>query len=225
MARIGRMMLRRRPRPGRRRGGVRRRVVVVLTVFIIAMAAMFTVMDRQLLPAVLRIEEYRIYARINQAINDAVAALAYARGLEPTDFYTVMRDSDGRVLSLSANAILINEVGAQVSQILLEYLSSPQMARVDVPMGALFGVAWLANAGPSYRINVMPVGMANVDHHTSFTAAGINQTNFQVWLTVSATMQIVNPLQARQIDVTRTLPLVNTVFAGEIPGVYLGPGM
>jgi hypothetical protein len=69
----------------------------------------------------------------------------------------------------------------------------------------------------------MPIGAANVEYHTSFTSAGINQINFQVWLTVTAAMQIVNPLQTREAAVERSVPLVNTVFAGEIPEIFFWP--
>ncbi|MCL2835390.1 MAG: sporulation protein YunB [Defluviitaleaceae bacterium] len=185
-----------------------------------------SLVDRRLMPAVIHIEEYRINARMNQAINTALAELAESSGggrLVSEDFYVAERAPDGRITSLAANVILINEISAGLSHSLLKSLSKPVTERVSVPIGTLLGLEWLANIGPTYSIRVMPVGAANVEYNTSFTSAGINQINFQVWLTVKATMQIVNPLQSREIDVERSIPLVNTVFAGEIPEVYLWP--
>ena len=213
----------RRNPPGRSKSRAHAALFIIMSILLMLTALIFTLMDRRLLPTVIRIEEYRIYTRINQAINDAVAALAQDWDLSAEDFYTVIRADDGRVVSLSANTVLINEITAHLSQTLLSILSRPVLEYVRVPLGALLGVEWLANVGPTYRIRVMPIGMANVDHYTSFSAAGINQINFQVWLTVSAKMQVINPLQARELDVSRSLPLVNAVFTGEIPGIYMGP--
>ncbi|MCL2406629.1 MAG: sporulation protein YunB [Defluviitaleaceae bacterium] len=198
---------------------------ISLAVFTLLLIMFVNLVDSRLLPAVISIEEYRINARINEAINTSLAELIEGdfNRLVSEDFYTIVVGSDGRVTSLHANTILINEIGMQLSQSLLEKLSTPMSERITVPIGTLLGVNWLANIGPSHVVRVMPIGLANVEHHTSFSSAGINQVNFQVWLTVYATMQIVNPMQTRTIYVQRSVPLVNTVFAGEVPDAMMWP--
>jgi sporulation protein YunB len=182
-----------------------------------------TLGDRRLVPAAVTVAEYRMSARLNEAINEAILSFREKSGGEVTaeDLYSVTRGSGGEVLSMSANTILINEICADLSRFINENLTEPQLEHINVPIGALLGVGWLANVGPSYRITVMPVGVSNVQYETSFEAVGINQVNFQVNLTISAAMKVVNPLQTDGTEVVRKAALVNTVFAGEIPGMYI----
>jgi sporulation protein YunB len=175
------------------------------------------------MPTVITSEELRINSRLNQAIDAAVRALSveYGGGLNSADFYTVAANSEGRVLSLSADTLLINEVCSHLSRFIDKFLAEDQNDSIKVPLGALLGVEWLANVGPDYKISVRPAGTTNIAYKTTFESAGINQINFQVWADVSTVMLVVNPLQEREVKVTRSIALINTVFAGEIPGMYV----
>jgi len=86
-----------------------------------------------------------------------------------------------------------------------------------VPTGLFTGIPIFAGLGPDIAIKVIPSGEARVEYETSFSSAGINQINFQVWLVVESTMHIVIPLQEEVITVSRRVPLVNTIFAGVVP--------
>jgi len=68
---------------------------------------------------------------------------------------------------------------------------------------------------------LQPIGDATADYETSMTQAGVNQVNFQVWINVHTTVSIVNPLWSKDLEITRKLTLVNTVFNGEIPKTYI----
>ena len=196
-------------------------ILILVTVGIVVFVSL---VDRRLLPAVIQIEEYRINARINEAINQSLVELTDTLALTASDFYTATRADDGRITSLSADTMLINDVALRLSQSLIHSLSNPIHEHISVPVGALLGFNWLANIGPSYRIRIMSVGMADIEHRSAFASGGINQINFQVWFTIHATMQIVNPLQdSREVEVTRDILLVNTVITGEIPDAMLWP--
>jgi sporulation protein YunB len=96
-------------------------------------------------------------------------------------------------------------------------LSIDNPTPIAVPIGMLTGIPILAGLGPEFSVNIIPAGEAKVEYETSFTSAGINQINFQVWLVVSTNMRIVVPLQEETIPISRRVPLVNTVFAGVVP--------
>lgn len=213
---------RKSPRKSGKRSRARLAAFFAFTAVIFAAAAFLGLVDKRLLPAVIKIEEYRLAQKLNEAIDSAMQDFS-GGGLTSSDFYDVSTDAAGRVTSLSADTILINEVCASLSRFMDIYFTKQVSDQVFVPIGALLGIEWLANAGPSYKITVMPVGSANVDYETSFVAAGINQINFQVWLTINLRMQVANPLQIQEITVSRRIPLVNAVFAGEIPEVFLSP--
>ena len=111
---------------------------------------------------------------------------------------------------------------AKISEYITEKLVNMENNRVSIPYGAATGVSILANSGPDISFEVMPVGGATVDYDTEFTSAGINQTNYKIWLTVNITVSLVNPLYNKKVNMTRKLMLVDTVIKGEVPSNYLG---
>ena len=83
------------------------------------------------------------------------------------------------------------------------------------------GLDTLAQFGPHFSFSLAPIGNALVDYESSFTAVGINQTHFSVWLTVESTVRIINPVHSSEIIVTRNVSLVDTVISGVVPDTYL----
>ena len=66
------------------------------------------------------------------------------------------------------------------------------------------------------------MGSAEVDYETEFISAGINQTNYKIWLTVDITVSLANPLYSKRVNMTRKIMLVDTIIKGEVPSNYLG---
>lgn len=181
-------------------------------------------LDNKIMPAVLAITDLQTKTKVNSIINSSVADIIKKMELSSNDFLKKTNDDNGKIDSLSVNTILVNEICGKVATDISGKLVALDKEIISLPVGALLGIQAFANFGPLYSITVIPMGNALVDYDTSFESVGINQTNFQVWLTVDSTVQVVNPLQRREIAVTRKISLVNTVIHGDVPGVYLGGG-
>ncbi len=46
-------------------------------------------------------------------------------------------------------------------------------------------------------------------------SAGINQTNYKIWLTVNITVSLANPIYSKNVNMTRKIMLVDTVIKGK----------
>jgi len=193
----------------------RAKVAVLVVVLLVVAAAAFA--NRAIMPAVIAIADQRAVVIINDVINDSINRTIAQFGLISEDFYNLTLDAAGQLSSLSVDTVRINQVASQLAVDISSQLSIDHPTPISVPIGMLTGIPLFASVGPDIRINIVPTGEATVEYETSFTSAGINQINFQVWLTVEANMRIVVPLQNETIPVTRRVPLVNTVFAGEVP--------
>ena len=178
---------------------------------------LLTVANQTILPVVTAIASQRSVTLINEVINTSLASTIENFALVSEDFYNTTLDDTGRLNSLSVNTILVNQVASILAVDISRELSEDGPMFVDVPLGLFTGIPIFAGLGPNLTIQVIPTGEAVVEYETSFTSAGINQINFQVWLLVETNMRIVIPLQEANIPVTRRVPLVNTVFAGEVP--------
>ena len=190
-------------------------IFIILVSFLVFL--FFILANRMMMPAVVTIANQRSVVIINDAINNSLASTISHFGLESDDLFNKSIDDDGLLTSLYVDTILINQVAAQLAVDISNQLAVNESTPISLPLGMLTGVPMLANLGPNVSINVIPTGEARVDYATSFTQAGINQINFQVWLYIETSMRIVVPLQEEIMPVSRRVPLVNTVFPGTVP--------
>ena len=205
----------RRPRKKGRRG--KRAIFMAFIVIVLGGFFVFRLANDTIIPAVTTIANQRVVTVMNDVINDSLTEIVTDLALTSENFYNLSIDETGRLNSLSVDTILVNHVAAQLAVDISSALSYEEPMRVGVPMGLLTGVPIFAGFGPDFSLNVIPAGEARVEYATSFTSAGINQINFQVWLYIEANMRIVIPLQETIVPVSRRVALVNTVFAGEVP--------
>lgn len=200
----------------------RRRFFAIAAVLLIPVVLMlaFSFLDERFLPTVIEVASLESKNTINRAVNQATRVVSEAMDLRSGDFYFKSVDENGKLEALTVNTVLVNEVCVLLSEELTESFHEVQYQEISVPLGTILGIKSLANMGPKYPFTVMPVGEAIVDYESSFTSAGINQVNFQIWLNIEATMKIANPLQSQTIVITRKVPLVNTIINGEVPSIY-----
>ena len=92
---------------------------------------------------------------------------------------------------------------------------------INIPLGVITGIEVFSNIGPNIPFYIKPMGIASVDYETSFSAEGINQTNFKIWLNIAMDIKIVNPLRSETISVSRKIMLVDTVINGTVPERYM----
>jgi len=176
--------------------------------------------DRMILPLVLEAAEMQLQTEINNIINQVVEEIITERNITATDFFVQHGVTDAGPV-LSVNTVLVNEICNAAAMRISERLNNLDAETVSVPMGMALGLDTLAQLGPRYTFRLAPIGNALVDYETSFTAVGINQTHFAVWLTVVSEVRIINPVNSTQINVTRHLSLVDTVIRGVVPDTYL----
>jgi len=195
----------------------RRFFLITVIILIIAVSLSLFAANKIIMPAVVVIANQRSVAIVNDVINDSLLKTIYQFDLVSEDFYNLTSDEAGQLSSLSVDTILVSRVASLLAADISNSLSIDSPKPIAVPVGMLTGVPIFAAIGPDFSINIIPTGEARVEYETSFTSAGINQINFQVWLNVTTTMRITIPLQEETVPITRRVPLVNTVFAGTVP--------
>ena len=214
----------RSPRTARPRRGVKQYVLVFfLILFILGCFAGYSYyrFDRKILPLVLASTDLRIKTAINNAIHTEVHHIIRAREVSASDFYIQSLDSNGKGNMLSVNTVLVNDICNAAAMAISERLSVMDPERISVPIGMALGLDTLANLGPRFSFSLRPTGNALVDYGSSFEAVGINQTHFEVWLTVVSTVRIINPVQSSTITISRDISLVDTIITGTVPETYL----
>lgn len=156
------------------------------------------------------------------SINNIIQNSMYSasKNIKSEDFI-LRSDNNGRLEYLSVNSIIVNNICAETASTVSQNLNNLTTSKIRLPLGVFTGLPILSHFGPSTTIRLQPIGDATADYETSMTQAGVNQVNFQVWINVHTTVSIVNPLWSKDLEITRKLTLVNTVFNGEIPKTYI----
>ena len=149
--------------------------------------------------------------RSNYIINSAAENVLNERGILTED-----------ILKLKTDTAAVNSICADISAYITEKLVNMENNEVKIPYGAASGIAMFANSGPEISFRIKPVGGTDVDYKTEFMSAGINQTNYKIWLTVNITVSLANPIYSKNVNMTRKIMLVDTVIKGEVPSSYLG---
>ena len=177
-------------------------------------------LDSKMFPAGLQAGQIIAKTRMNEAVNTATSGIVEKHGLVSENFYTIDYNVSGKLNTLSVNTMLINTLCNEIALATSKELMNLESEKIQIPYGVLSGTRVFANLGPKYTLYLMPMGEAEVDYSSSFESVGINQVNFQIWLTINSRISIINPLQSDEITIERKIPLVNTVINSEVPNVY-----
>jgi sporulation protein YunB len=188
--------------------------LVMVFVFLVTGVVGFYRFDRRILPLVLEAAELRIQTEINNVINSVVHEIITKNKISASDF--ILQNEN-----LSVNTILVNEICNAAAQAISARLNNLEPEIASVPIGMVLGLDTLSQIGPRFSFSMAPIGNALVNYESSFSAVGINQVHFSVWLTVESVVRIINPVQSSQIYVTRHVSLVDTIISGTVPETYL----
>lgn len=171
-----------------------------------------------LMPISVKICQKYAITSINNIIQNSL--YSSSKNIKSEDFI-LRSDNNGRLEYLSVNSMIVNNICAETASTVSQNLNNLTTSKIRLPLGVFTGLPILSHFGPSTTIRLQPIGDATADYETSMTQAGVNQVNFQVWINVHTTVSIVNPLWSKDLEITRKLTLVNTVFNGEIPKTYI----
>ena len=187
--------------------------LLLIIFFVISVAYIHFVM-----PISVKICQKYAITSINNIIQNSL--YSSSKNIKSEDFI-LRSDNNGRLEYLSVNSMIVNNICAETASTVSQNLNNLTTSKIRLPLGVFTGLPILSHFGPSTTIRLQPIGDATADYETSMTQAGENQVNFQVWINVHTTVSIVNPLWSKDLEITRKLTLVNTVFNGEIPKTYI----
>ena len=187
--------------------------LLLINFFVISVAYIHFVM-----PISVKICQKYAITSINNIIQNSL--YSSSKNIKSDDFI-LRSDNNGRLEYLSVNSMIVNNICAETASTVSQNLNNLTTSKIRLPLGVFTGLPILSHFGPSTTIRLQPIGDATADYETSMTQAGVNQVNFQVWINVHTTVSIVNPLWSKDLEITRKLTLVNTVFNGEIPKTYI----
>jgi len=183
------------------------------------------VLDWILRPTILAVVDVQAVQVATQAANEAVLQTLASQKVQYTDLVDIKRNQSGQVDLLQANTVRISEISAQVTMAVQKSLESLNAQPLEIPMGQILGVQFLAARGPLLPIYLIPVGTVLTNIDDKFEEAGVNQTKHTIYLELSTNVRVVVPLFENTVHVATTVPLAESIIVGTVPNVYVNlPG-
>lgn len=198
-----------------------RRSVGIFTMLLIALF-IFSIMfiDYKLKSSLLVIAQSQAQLKtiemINKVVNEKVV-----EGTDYTSIVNVHTDDQGRIVMMQMNTIELNRIMSRTVGEVAHSLGEMEGEPIHIPMGQLTGSVILAGYGPSLKVRVIPTGQVQVNVQNKFEQAGINQSRHLIYLMINTRLRIAVPFMDRDVKVTTTVPLAETIIVGEVPETYV----
>lgn len=153
------------------------------------------------------------------AIEDTVYAAASEKNTE--SLTEILRDTDGKILSMSTDTKGLAAFRAQLTEALTEEMEDFRV-QLQIPLGSVMGGGIFSGRGIPLKLYVIGAGGILVDTESQFASAGLNQTCHRVYVTVSVDLTILYHGHTETVTVSTKVLASETVIVGEVPAAYFG---
>lgn len=158
---------------------------------------------------------------VSMIIDSEIKKLMLEEFLSYDKIAVITRDPSGRVTSVSANSVLINNFANNLDIAIGDRIENTDLVENKIYLSALLGIDLLTGMGPKVPVRFQPVSVTHADVSHTFEEAGINQTIHTVNLTVCVEIEILMPFAYSRIDVKSNMPIAQTLIVGIVPDAYL----
>ena len=194
-------------------------VILILTgLFTVVGTYAFT---KYLRPRIISISQRFVENEVSNIIDNEVKRLMLEEFLSYDKITVISRDSSGRVTSVTANSVLINNFANNLDIAIGNRIDNIDIIENKIYLSSLLGIDLLSGMGPKIPVRFQQVSVINADVTHSFEEAGINQTIHTIHLNVTVEIEILMPFAYSRTDVSSNMPIAQTLIVGTVPDAYL----
>ena len=195
----------------------KRRFLLRLFWILLLLVAVFLFLDWKMRPIIKKSAMYQAKNAATQAINDAVSAELEELGVTYSSFVTLVKNTQGDIAAIQTDTVTASQINAALLDAVMDRLSDPEYQEIRLPVGTLFGGAFLSGHGPQISFRVIPEGYVESELKSNFQTAGINQTLHQIVLEIKVKVTALIPGYSQTTDVTSSFQIAQTVIVGDVP--------
>ncbi|HHW47670.1 MAG TPA: sporulation protein YunB [Clostridiaceae bacterium] len=185
----------------------------VLIIIILALCVSYA--NRKLIPSLVSASESRLKSTLSLIISNAVNN-TFLEDIKHGELVSVHKDNKGKVSSVEVNTVKLNLISAEIAGTIQRELDSAGKQKISVPLGALFGTGILSGIGPDLSISIVPCGNVKTEFFSDIDDSKVNKTIHRIYLNVKAEAGVVAPLFRRTVEVTTTIPIIETVIVENV---------
>lgn len=204
-----------------RRAGRKMGIFLVIILIFVAILTVVIAVGRFFAPIIFQVAENEA-KRIAIVTSDrAILEIFNKLDISYDDLFTLEKNDEGKIISLSSDMINVNRVKSEVALCVQERISNIKSTELNLPLGTILGSNLFAGFGPYISFEMMPVGVSVVDIVSEFTDSGINQTHLSISLKVNTDIMLLMPGMRRLSKISCDVPVIDTVILGDVPSSYV----
>lgn len=200
----------------------KRRKNFLLLAFILLCISL--IVDLRLRPIIKTVASNKAQTISIHAINEAVLQELDESNTKCSDLVLIEKADDGRIVALTTNSRVINQLKSKISVAIQDRLSQSEINRASIPLGTLLGAEILSGWGPSIPLKISISGSVVTEFTSSFCDAGINQTKHQIYLNIHTKISALIPGYPSDTNVDTNIEIAETIIVGSVPNVYATGG-
>ncbi len=171
---------------------------------------------------------------VSFAINNIEKQVLKNLEYDPDTFILPSYDEKGNIISISYDSYQLNQILYSALNTIDDSLLAAQDGREDpithevfyengifyrIPVGALTGIPFLANFGPSIPVKMQLLNDVTGRINITSEAYGINNTMIKISLVISVNAQVVTVLNVSEIQLETEIPIVMHLVNGKVPSI------
>jgi len=170
-------------------------------------------------PIIKNYSKAKINALTEQAVNLAVSNVINTT-LNYDSIVNVSYSQTGEISYVSANQFVVNSITREVVKNAQFQMLTIGEDGIKIPIGTFTGFSFFVGRGPNVKLQMLPIGIISSNFKSEFTSVGINNTLHQLFLEITAKVELTMPFKNIEINTTSSVLLCEGIILGKVPEVY-----
>ncbi|MCX7842287.1 MAG: sporulation protein YunB [Clostridia bacterium] len=204
----------------KRRNSMRVHIAFRILCVLIILFLLGLYIEKTVFPALICACEVKAREMVAQAVSEALRA-KLPEDTSYEELVCISRDAAGNILSIQVNYGRLNALSNEISEKISSKLEGFRTQSIDIPAGVLLGNRLFAGAGPLLKVRVLPIGRVYTEFQSKFSDEGEKKTRHIIVLNVRTAISLSAPMKLQRIEITQSIPIVETILVGSIPGAEI----
>ncbi len=155
---------------------------------------------------------------VHETIDEVMEKYGY------NDLVTLVKDKEGKIVSMQANIAIINKIISQISLKIQDKIDNTPNRDIYIRLGSFTGIKLLSGRGPKVPIRISSIGNIKTEVMSEFTSTGINQSIHRIFTNITCKIEVLTPFNTISNEIEEKIILAENVIIGNIPENYLDIG-
>jgi len=200
----------------------RRRKIFFIFLILSILSFLFYFIFFQFSPLFYDLSTDKVYAIVFEIINQSI--FDNLEDIGNNSLIQYQYNNEGEINAVNANVVIMNKLNNEISTEIIQKLSALEDIYVQIPLGSIFGLNFIAGIGPQVPIKIVPLNTFSTEYRTEFTSSGINQTRHKMYIKINCDVNVLTNISSEIQTIDIEVPIAETIIVGNVPSTYFELG-